>query len=203
MSDANYVEHKLGRFPKGVRLIVDVVFPGEYRVGFEYGDKRFVPGFATYFPFGEALEYCIDTFRTMFPGEYREETQRIPADAYERGIERFIKISHSHQVKVRVADVHDALSAIREHLVYLAAMIGVNDLEEDRDIVVLREDGGRVFIPGKLTFVYLRQIMGVDIDGRPLVRLPGAVFRINEDLTIQSMGMDGAGFLLKIGEEVA
>lgn len=204
MSDANYVEHKLSGFPRGVSLIVDVVFPGEYRIGFEYEGKRYVPGTGSYFSFGEALENCIDVFRGMFPnwrhGE-GEGPQQRRQDDYERGLEWFLENSHSQRLKVRVTDIYEALGAIRKHLIYLASMIGVNDLEEDVDIVELRENGGHGFIPGKMTFVYLRHVMSVDIDGRPLVRLPDAVFRINKDLTIQSMGVGSMGFLLRIGEE--
>lgn len=211
MSSENYIENKLRQFPEGVKLIIDVVFTGEYRIGFEYDGRRYVPGTATYFPFGEALENCIDVFRGMFPSQYsRSQLSRqslwrgmteyeipglIALIAHETGREKV-------NVRVRITNIEEAISAIRRHLIYLARMMGFTDFIEGRDIIELREDGGIGFERGKQTLIFLRQAVGSDGDGRILARLPEAIYRINPDLTIQACGQFGGEFLLSIGSEI-
>lgn len=57
----------IARFPPGVRLIIDTVFPGEYRIGYHYKYMIYSPGFASYYPFDEAAQRCYEAFRNRFP----------------------------------------------------------------------------------------------------------------------------------------
>lgn len=54
-------------FPRGVRLIIDVVFPREYRIGYEYENVVYIPGTPSYFPFAEAMQRCWTAFCDRFP----------------------------------------------------------------------------------------------------------------------------------------
>lgn len=61
------------RFPQDARIIVDVVFPGEYRIGWEYGKHIAIPGTPKYFPFWESLERANEWFADSFPEDVLEE----------------------------------------------------------------------------------------------------------------------------------
>lgn len=40
----------LAKFPQGVRLTIDVVFVGEYRIGYQYANVHYIPGTPSYYP---------------------------------------------------------------------------------------------------------------------------------------------------------
>ena len=61
------------RFPRHTRIIVDVVFDGEYRIGWEYEKVIAIPGTPNYFPFGEALKRAEAWFGERFPDAIRGE----------------------------------------------------------------------------------------------------------------------------------
>lgn len=56
-------------FPQGVSFQIQIVFSGEYRIGFTYKEKQFIPGLPKYFPFDEAVAYAESAFEAMFPSE--------------------------------------------------------------------------------------------------------------------------------------
>ena len=49
------------------RLIIDVVFVGKYRIGYQYGGVHYIPGAPSYYDFNEALLKCYEAFRERFP----------------------------------------------------------------------------------------------------------------------------------------
>ena len=49
------------------RLIIDVVFVGKYRIGYQYGGVHYIPGAPSYYDFDEALLKCYEAFRERFP----------------------------------------------------------------------------------------------------------------------------------------
>lgn len=53
---------KLPDFPPGVRLTIDVVFPGEYRIGYKYRNTTYVPGSGRYGDFASEIERVWNTF---------------------------------------------------------------------------------------------------------------------------------------------
>ena len=55
------------QFPQGVRLTIDVVFPGEYRIGYQYAGVHYIPGTPSYYSFDEALRRCYESFIDRFP----------------------------------------------------------------------------------------------------------------------------------------
>lgn len=57
----------IARFPPGVRLTIDVVSPGEYRIVYQYKYMIYVPDFASYCSFDEAAQRCYEAFRLRFP----------------------------------------------------------------------------------------------------------------------------------------
>ena len=59
-------------FPVGTRLIIDVVFPSEYRIGFEYKNRKFLPESGKYFDLKTALRYCLSAF---FEHQQKEKTE--------------------------------------------------------------------------------------------------------------------------------
>jgi hypothetical protein len=63
----NYIADPFGLFPQGVRLIIDVVFVGEYRIGYVYNGVQYIPGTPSYYDFDEALLKCYAAFRERFP----------------------------------------------------------------------------------------------------------------------------------------
>lgn len=54
-------------FPNGCRLIIDKVFPGEYRIGYEWGGKRYRPGSGSYYDFETALRKCWEALLENHP----------------------------------------------------------------------------------------------------------------------------------------
>lgn len=57
----------MDRFPAGTRLIVDVVFTAEYRIGWEYRGVSYFPGFASYYELSVALDKAWDALCQHFP----------------------------------------------------------------------------------------------------------------------------------------
>lgn len=55
----------LHKFPRGTRLIIDVVFPDEYRIGWEYDNQVYSPGVGAYYAFDEAIEKAYDAFQKI------------------------------------------------------------------------------------------------------------------------------------------
>ncbi len=56
-------------FPPRVRLEIQVVFPGEYCIGYRFEHIHYVPGTPSYYPLQEALDRCYKAFRDSFPDE--------------------------------------------------------------------------------------------------------------------------------------
>ena len=53
-------------FPQGVRLVIDVVFVGKYRIGYQYQGVHYIPGAPSYYDFDEAMLKCYEAFRARF-----------------------------------------------------------------------------------------------------------------------------------------
>jgi hypothetical protein len=53
----------LDKFPKGTILNIVVVFPGEYRIGWEYDGKVYVPGIGSYYDFETAIRKAWGVFQ--------------------------------------------------------------------------------------------------------------------------------------------
>jgi hypothetical protein len=53
----------LSQFDVGVTVIIEIVLPGQYRIGWESPIGRFVPGFGSYQSLEEALQYALDVFK--------------------------------------------------------------------------------------------------------------------------------------------
>ena len=60
------------RFPPHARITIFVVFPGEYRIGWEYEGRTALPGTPRYFEFWEAAEYASNWFAESFPDAARK-----------------------------------------------------------------------------------------------------------------------------------
>lgn len=60
------------RFPQYATITIDVVFPGEYRIGWKYENHEAVPGAPRYFEFWEAAEYASNWFAESFPDAARK-----------------------------------------------------------------------------------------------------------------------------------
>lgn len=53
------------KFPQGTKLTIEVVFPGQYRIGWEYDNYEYVPGKGSYYDFDAALERALQHFSQM------------------------------------------------------------------------------------------------------------------------------------------
>ena len=104
-------------------------------------------------------------------------------------------------IRVRVSDVNEALTLIKNRRAWFGNMLYGADFTE-RDVIVLGENGRVGYVPGQMAIVYLRQAVGLGGDGRLLIYLPDTMFRINRDGTIQAAGSESLEFLKKIGEVV-
>ena len=62
-----FAQDPFALFPQGIRLIIDVVFVGEYRIGYQYQGVHYIPGAGSYYHFDEALLKCYEAFRARFP----------------------------------------------------------------------------------------------------------------------------------------
>lgn len=62
----------IDKFPKGVRLIIDVVFPGEYRIGWKHEGKIYLPGSGSYYYFDTAILKAWEAFERC---RLRDETK--------------------------------------------------------------------------------------------------------------------------------
>lgn len=60
---------RMYRFPSGTRVVIDVVFRGEYRIGWEYKGIKYVPGSGSYYEFHTAMEKAWEAFCINFPEE--------------------------------------------------------------------------------------------------------------------------------------
>jgi len=70
--DEKTFEDFLLEFRPGTRVIVDVVFPGEYKVGFETAFVKYVPGSGSYYSLLEAVEKAVAAYLS----EARREVER-------------------------------------------------------------------------------------------------------------------------------
>lgn len=52
-------------FRPGTIVHIEVVFPGEYRIGFGTTHINYLPGMGSYYPFREALDKCIDSYHDV------------------------------------------------------------------------------------------------------------------------------------------
>lgn len=73
VDDAGRLPDPFRCFPPHTRITVDVVFPGEYRIGWEYENRQAVPGTPRYFEFWEAAEYASRWFASSFPDAVRKD----------------------------------------------------------------------------------------------------------------------------------
>lgn len=75
---------KLPPFPKGVRLNIEVVFPGEYRIGYEYQGVTLCPGVPKYYPFHIAIWRCWGHFYHRFycPKEKQQYVTTVIRNGY-------------------------------------------------------------------------------------------------------------------------
>jgi hypothetical protein len=53
----------LAQFDIGTTVTIEIVLPGQYRVGWDSPIGRFVPGLGTYYPLEEAMQYALDVFK--------------------------------------------------------------------------------------------------------------------------------------------
>ena len=58
-------ENPFKEFDPETRIIIDVVFPGEYRIGFEFKGIRFIPGIASYYPLARAIRECLEDYKKL------------------------------------------------------------------------------------------------------------------------------------------
>jgi hypothetical protein len=58
-------ENLFKEFDPETRIIIDVVFPGEYRIGFEFKGIRYIPGMASYYPLARAVRECLEFYRQL------------------------------------------------------------------------------------------------------------------------------------------
>lgn len=49
-------------FPRGCRLIIDVIFEKEFKVGWKYEGRTYLPGSGSYYPLAEAMERAYRAF---------------------------------------------------------------------------------------------------------------------------------------------
>lgn len=54
-------------FPPGVRIEIECVFPGQYRIGYSYKIIHYLPGTPSYYPIQEAMDRCWAAFQERFP----------------------------------------------------------------------------------------------------------------------------------------
>jgi hypothetical protein len=64
----------MNRFPPQTRIIIDVVFPDEFRIGWEYQGKKFIPGMGSYYTFITAIEFAWNAFMDEFPNLSPQKT---------------------------------------------------------------------------------------------------------------------------------
>ena len=57
----------LDRFPRDTKIFIDVVFRGEYRIGWKYDGKQYTPGSGSYYNFQDAVEIAWEVFLQEFP----------------------------------------------------------------------------------------------------------------------------------------
>lgn len=57
------------KFPEGTRIIIEVVFQGEYRIGWEYKGIKYVPGSGSYYDFHTAICKAWEAFCINFKSE--------------------------------------------------------------------------------------------------------------------------------------
>jgi hypothetical protein len=73
----------MNRFPPGTKIIVAVIFFGEFRIGWEYDNKRFVPGMGSYYNFNTAVDVAWKTFMKEFPDHISVKTCRHLIDDFD------------------------------------------------------------------------------------------------------------------------
>ena len=54
-------------FPKGCKINIEVIYPGEYRIGYEWGRVKYVPGSGSYYDFDTALKKCWEALLQNHP----------------------------------------------------------------------------------------------------------------------------------------
>ena len=59
------VINTVNKFPKDVVLNIIVVFPGEFRIGWEYKGTRYVPSSGSYYDFDIALDKAWSAFQEI------------------------------------------------------------------------------------------------------------------------------------------
>jgi hypothetical protein len=57
------IDEILQQFDVGVTVTIEIVLPGQYRVGWKSPIGRYVPGFGSYYPFEEALRLALDAYK--------------------------------------------------------------------------------------------------------------------------------------------
>ena len=126
----------------------------------------------------------FDGLQQLINAQYTEETQRIST------------------IKIKVnEDIHLIIEAIVERLIYFGRMMYGN-IDKEKDIVFLRDDLEMGYVEGQNCIIYLRQVVGYDFQlERPMVYMPDCFFKINEDLTIQTAGLESFRWLQRIQDE--
>lgn len=61
-------------FLQGTKIIIEVLFPGEFRIGWEYEGVKYIPGSGSYYDLDTALDQAWQAFCREFP----HLTQRVP-----------------------------------------------------------------------------------------------------------------------------
>lgn len=55
------------KFLQGTKIIIEVLFPGEFRIGWEYEGVKYVPGSGSYYDLDTALDQAWQAFCREFP----------------------------------------------------------------------------------------------------------------------------------------
>jgi hypothetical protein len=56
-------------FPTGCRLIIDKVLGDQYRIGYQWGGVKYVPGSGSYYDFDTALRKCWEALLENHPAQ--------------------------------------------------------------------------------------------------------------------------------------
>ena len=57
----------IDRFPRDAKIIIDVVFRGEFRIGWQYDGEKYCPGSGSYYSFEDAIDIAYEVLLQEFP----------------------------------------------------------------------------------------------------------------------------------------
>lgn len=69
------IENILEVFPEGTVIRIEVVLPGEYRVGFDTPNWSYRPGFGSYYPIEEGLTKAAEIYKDLSTGHIKRKAR--------------------------------------------------------------------------------------------------------------------------------